>query len=266
MNKVLKHEILIRKDRMGIMPIGALSIAFASYIQGVDTFIESGKTHYGLRKKLKINLGESIKEITLTEENYTDNIISLALKGRMPEVILFSPPNHRLISVLDEVIDMIGEILKLIDINYLESNIDKYIPKFVMLSNGIYYDDTVNYLTESFKFVDENIKEKLIGNFIRATTVQTGTRIEDADSTDFIFGPGTKGSITIAGGSKRTRERVIDLFKRYDYPVIQMEGEEVRRIEFDKAIFNLSTNGVQLSLVYDEERNVHSFTLGDLVH
>lgn len=255
----------LRKDRIGIMPIGALSIAFAGYIHGVDTFIESGKAHYIVGEKLKISLGDEIKKIYLTEENYTNNITSLALNGRLPEMILFSPPNHRLMSVLNEVINMIFGIIEPRRIN-LEDDIINYIPKFVMLSNGIYYDDVMIYLTKRFKSVDDNVREKIKGNFVRATTMQTGTRLEGEDSLkEPIFVPGTKSSITIAGGSKESRKRIIELFNKFGYPVSEMEGEEVRRIEFDKAIVNLSANAVQLSLLYDEEGKVHNYTLGDLV-
>lgn len=87
----------MKKGRIGIMPIGALSIAFANYIQGIDTFIESRKSHYSIGRKLTIYIDNEIKEITLTNENYTNDINSL-INGRMPEIILFSPPNHRLMS------------------------------------------------------------------------------------------------------------------------------------------------------------------------
>ena len=262
-NNISQKEDFLIKDRIGIMPIGALSVAFVSYIQGVGTFIESGKTHYKIGDKLKIFLHNEIKEIVLTEENYTDNIMSLAINGRLPEIILFSPPNHRLISVLDEVIDMIGEILKLRNINCVESNIDKYIPKFVMLSNGIYYDDVMSYLTKNFENTDENIREQIKGNFVRATTHQTGTRMES--DIGYVFKPGTKGGITITGGSKESRERVISLFKKYDYPVSEMEGEPVKRIEFDKAVINLSANAVQLSLLFGDDGKIRDLTMGDLV-
>jgi hypothetical protein len=251
------------------MPIGALSVAFASYIEKVDTFIESRKTHYSVGKILKIQLGYKIKEIILTEENYTNNINSLTIYGRLPEVILFSPPNHRLISVLDDVINMISEILEQRFVNLDDTgDIGQYIPKLVMLSNGIYYDEVMSYISKIFimKGMKDDIREKIKGNFIRATTMQTGTRLEGEDShKEPVFVPGTKSSITIAGGSKESRKRIIELFNKFGYPVSEMEGEEVRRIEFDKAIVNLSANAVQLSLLYDEEGKVHSYTLGDLV-
>lgn len=48
------------------MPIGALSIAFTKYID-IDTFIESGKPHYGIGKKIKIYTEDKIimKEFVL---------------------------------------------------------------------------------------------------------------------------------------------------------------------------------------------------------
>jgi uncharacterized phage-associated protein len=131
-----------------------------------------------------------------------------------------------------------------------------------MLSNGIYYDDVMIYLTKRLKSVDENVREKIKGNFVRATTLQTGIRIES--DMEPIFKPGTKSSITIGGGFKDSRERIIFLFNKFSYPVFEMEGVEVRRIEFDKAIINLSANGVQLSLFLDKGK-IHRFTFGDLV-
>lgn len=258
----LKHDIFLRKNRMGIMPIGALSIAFSSYLQGVDTFIESGKTHYGIGKKLKIDSDGEIREIILTEENYTNNITTLALHGKIPEVILFSPPNHRLMLVVDEVFDMIYNILESGYINSI-SDIDKYIPRFVMLSNGIYYDEVMMIFRKIFESLEEDIVEEIKGNFIRATTLQSGVRMKSGD--EIVFKPGTKGSIIIAGGSKVSRDRVITLFKKFDYPVFEMEGVEVRRIEFDKATMSLSANGVQLSLILTDEGKIRSLTLGDLV-
>lgn len=65
--------IIVRKDKIGIMPIGALNIAFANYIR-IDTFIESRKTHYRVGEKLKIYSYDEPKEIILTEKNYTNNI------------------------------------------------------------------------------------------------------------------------------------------------------------------------------------------------
>jgi ketopantoate reductase len=280
----------IRKDKIGIMPIGALSIAFASYIQGVDTFIESKKNHYKIGDKLKIYLDNEIREIILTEENYTNNI-SLLIKpqlnksfptkvghkklskpqlklsnGRMPEVILFSPPNHRLLSTLDEIIITIGKILELRhyrdDIDKIDNyDTDNFLPKIVMLSNGIYYDDIINYINKKFEHLEDSTKEKIIGNFIRATTHQTGIRIKSG--TDIVFKPGTKSNVTIAGGSEESRKRIITLFKKYGYTIFEMD--EVRRIEFDKAIINLSTNGVQLSLIFDDKNQIQQLTYGDII-
>lgn len=253
----------IRKNRIGIMPIGALSIAFANYIQEVDTFIESGKTHYGVGKKLKIYSGGKTNEIIFTEENYTNNIALLALNGKMPELILFSPPNHRFMSVVDDVIDMIFRILESEHINF-RSDINKYIPKFVMLSNGIYYDEVLSYITTKLKSMGQDTPEEIKGNFIRATTLQSGVRVDS--SSGFVFIPGTKSSITIAGGSKESRDRIIDLFMKFDYPAFEMEEVEVKRIEFDKATMSLSANGVELSLILNNDGNPRSLTLGDLVH
>jgi len=231
-------------------------------LQGVDTFIESGKTHYGIGKKLKIDSDGEIREIILTEENYTNNITTLALHGKIPEVILFSPPNHRLMLVVDEVFDMIYNILESGYINSV-SDINKYIPRFVMLSNGIYYDEVIMKFRKIFESLEEDIVEEIKGNFIRATTLQSGVRMKSGD--EIVFKPGTKASIIIAGGSKVSRDRVITLFKKFDYPVFEMEGVEVRRIEFDKATMSLSANGVQLSLILTDEGKIRSLTLGDLV-
>ena len=101
------------------------------------------------------------------------------------------------------------------------------------------------------------------GNFIRATTLQSGVRIKSGD--EIVFKPGNKASIIIVGGSKVSRDRVITLFKKFDYPVFEMEGVEVRRIEFDKATMSLSANGVQLSFISTDKGNFQSLILGDLV-
>lgn len=201
----------MKKGRIGIMPIGALNIAFASYIQGIDTFIESRKTHYNVGRKLTICIDNEKKEITLTNENYTNDINSL-VNGRMPEIILFSPPNHRLMSTLDQVIAM---FLKILEQNAV-------IPKLVMLSNGIYYDDVMNHVTTNFGSIDNNIREKIKGNIIRGTTLQTGIRIESEKNGRYtIFKPGTKGSITIAGAKNLEKElsyylrNIITLFLKW---------------------------------------------------
>lgn len=259
----LKPDIYqTRKSRIGIMPIGALSMAFTNYIRGVDMFIESGRPRYGVGKKLKIAVGGEIKEINLSEENYTDTISLLALSGKMPEVILFSPPNHRLMLVIEEVIKMIRMIA---NTGYLTSkdDINRYIPKFVMLSNGIYYDEVMRCITKSFKSIGEDIVEELKGNFVRATTLQTGDRI--GRGAEAVYKSGPKEGVTLAGGSKEVRNKIIALLKKYDYPVFETMGVEVRRVEFDKAIGSLSANGVQISLIVNNEGKLRSLTLGDLV-
>lgn len=162
---------------------------------------------------------------------------------------------------------MIGKTLEYVvsikqhdDINNIDFN--SYIPKFMMLSNGIYFDEVTNYITKIFEYLDGNIIEEIKGNFIRATTHQTGIRMKENE--DNIFKPGSKGNITIAGGSKQSRERIINLLgHKADYPVYDM-GIEYRKIEFDKALINLSLNAVQLSFLFDDEDTVRSLNYGDL--
>jgi len=143
--------------------------------------------------QIKIAVGEEIREIILTEENYTDNISSLALNGKMPEVILFSPPNRRLMLVIEEVIKMIKMIVNAGHLNSRD-DFDKYIPKFVMLSNGIYYDEVMRRITKSFESIGEDMVEEMKGNFVRATTLQTGDRI--GSGAEAVYKPGPKESIT----------------------------------------------------------------------
>lgn len=255
---IMVRQNKIIRNKIGIMPIGALSIAFTKYMD-IDTFIESGEPHYGIGKKIKISTEDKIIEIVLTEENYAENISSLNL---IPEVVLFSPPNHRLILAIEEIIYTIEKIIRTGYIN-LKNDVDVYIPKFVMLSNGIYYDQVIEYITKNLKYVEKDILEEIKGNFVRATTLQSGVRTGIGE--DIIFIPGQKGNINITGGSKSVRDKIISLFNKYDYPIFDMGDVEVRNVEFEKALLSISSNGVQLSSILDDKDRFRSLTLGDLI-
>jgi hypothetical protein len=81
---------------------------------------------------------------------------------------------------------------------------------------------------------------RVVGRLLRGVTIQTGLR--DGSGAAAVYYPGPRGITQLAGGDERARKRVADLLRGRGGWFEVAEQSSVTRLEFDKAMVNLTAN------------------------
>lgn len=193
-------------------------------------------------ERKKIYLNEREEEVTQgITVAYANDIIAGLKKGFLPEFIVLAPMNTRLESQLDEIILLIEILYRAGKIDSPQS-IAKFLPKFILSSNGILYEEFLDRLGKYLAMSD--VPQELIatikGYFFRGTLQQTARIIEE----EYIFGP--PGSFKIAGGNENMRRILVE---RLGSGKLQIHdtGDDVPYTEYQKGLINFIANVVPLA-------------------
>jgi hypothetical protein len=162
----------------------------------------------------------------------------------LPEVLLLCPNPDQLPEVLHTFVQLI-ERLHAADgkINTAD------LPIIVLASNGIYYQRLRQQFIEQLEEATllgrlpdlwPDIMPRIVGHLLRGVTIQTGLR--DGAGADAVYHPGPPGITRLAGGDVQMRVRACTLLQGRGGWFELSDQSSATRLEFDKAIVNLSAN------------------------
>lgn len=132
------------------------------------------------------------------------------------------------------------------------------LPAIVLASNGILDASVRERLTQAISFIVENegVRDELVkawlGKTVRDLSYLSGVR--EGFGTQAVYRPGKGGAIVLCGGSKETRERVMELTTGKESVRFIDGKEETQEREWRKAYTNLMTNVVGLLLSVDKRK------------
>jgi hypothetical protein len=81
---------------------------------------------------------------------------------------------------------------------------------------------------------------RLVGRLLRGVTIQTGQR--DGSGADAVYRPGPLGRTRVAGGDAAIRARTVELLVSLGEWFEMGDEASPTRVEFDKALVNLTAN------------------------
>ena len=269
----------LNKGHIGILPSGALGVSFFYHLTGKlkhndgSVYLlerRGSKSAQALRKNgaIDIDTPEGIKSLS-TAEILKPDLLTCYQSGFLPEVVLICPNP-------DQILGTITTIVELLVLQYEQGQIsspNESLPLFVLASNGIYFQrfrqifiEKIEEATLFARLPDlwPDIIPQVVCRLLRGVTIQTGLRIGSGART--IYRPGMKGRTQIAGGNPSTRDICTTILAERGAWVEQAANSSPTRLEFDKALVNLSSNLIGQLLAIDAEGNFQALTIGEMLN
>jgi hypothetical protein len=244
---------LLRRDTVGIVPAGALGVAFFYYLtdrlQRIDGSValleRTGSASGSILRQggvLRVQTAEGLREIW-DAQIWQPDLIECAGRGSLPEILLVCTQPDQLLQFLASVVRLLETL------HAAGREIIRNLPTLILCSNGIYFQRTRQFLLE--KLEEATLLGRLpdlwpvmmpmiIGKLLRGVTIQTGHR--EGAGADAIYRPGSRGRTRLAGGDPEIRARASDLLSHKGGWFEVAPDPSPTRAEFDKALVNLTVN------------------------
>lgn len=268
----------LNKGDIGILPAGALGVSFFYHLTGklkqLDGSVyllerRGSKSAQALRKNGEINIDtpQGIKSLS-TEEILKPDLLSCYRSGFLPEVVLICPNPDQLLGTITTIV----ELLVLVYEQGQISSPNESLPLFILASNGIYFQrfrqifiEKIEEATLFARLPDlwPDIIPQIVCRLLRGVTIQTGLRIGSGAKT--IYRPGLKGRTQIAGGNATNRKRCTTILAERGAWFEEAANSSATRLEFDKALVNLTVNLLGQLLAIDSQGHFQPLTVGEIL-
>lgn len=269
---------IIRHGTVGIVPAGALGVAFYFHLtrelREVDDrvfFMERVGSASGaaLRQRgaLRIAQGGEVREVS-HPAMWAPDLLRCADRGELPEVLLVCTQPDQLLGGVTNVVLLLE---RLHDAGTLDREVSQ-LPSFVLCSNGIYFQRVRQFLIEKLeestllgRLPDlwPEMMPRIVGRLLRGVTIQTGQR--EGAGPEAIYRPGPSGRTRIAGGDIAQRERVAALLTARGGWFEVAATATPTRVEFDKALVNLAVNLLGQIEAIDPAGNFRLLTIREIL-
>jgi hypothetical protein len=240
---------------VGVLPIGALGVAFYYYLtEGAScapdrvVFLSRRTGAAGERwregSSLSIDSGTGRRDIPLAGK-LAGSLPEAAREGRLPGIVLVCTNP-------DQLFDVISEYAGVVEHEHREKRLlagKARLPLLVLCANGIYYQrirrSFIELLEESTllgRLPDlwPHLMPFVVGRLMRGVTIQTAVRKGEGPTA--VYRPGPPGRTLLTGGDPLARAAAVRTLTRCGGCFEDAGKEQPTRVEFNKALVNLSTN------------------------
>lgn len=244
----------VREGTIGILPAGALGVSLFYHLtreltnnDGAVFFLEcaGSQSAKALREKgaLAIAGRNEVRRLSAATLLRGD-LLTAFEQSALPEVLLLCPNPDQLPAILNTVVQLLE---RMNDQHALTPEID--LPILVLSSNGIYYQRLRQQFIERLEEATllgrlpdlwPDLMPRIVGRLVRGVTIQTGLR--DGAGANAVYVPGPPGITRLAGGDQLVRQRAYELLRERGGWFELARNSSATRLEFDKAMVNLSTN------------------------
>lgn len=265
---------LLRPGTVGILPVGALGVAFYHYLtqkapDGRVYFVEregsmSGRA-FRERGRLTLQLEDARVKV---RTRCRPTLLECAAEGDLPEVLLVCTQPDKLLEVLSSTV----RLLEYLHAHHPAEELSANLPTLVLCSNGIYFQRVRQFLLERLeestlfgRLPDlwPETMPRIVGKLLRGVTIQTGQR--EGVGIEAAYRPGSSGRTRLAGGSADVRQRCAELLTELG-GWFEVAGQmSPTRVEFDKALVNLSVNLLGQLCAIDERGEFRLLTIGEIL-
>jgi hypothetical protein len=264
------------KDSVGILPAGALGVSFFYHLTKQLTQVDdqvyllerensSSSQILKASKEIAIATSETIKYLP-TAKILKPDLLSCFELNFLPEIVLICSNPDQLLSIISTTVELLirvseeGELLQL------------PFPYLILCSNGIYFQrfrqifiEKIEEATLFGRLPDlwPDIMPRIVSRFLRGVTIQTGVREDSKGHT--IYRPGQRGRTQITGGDITSRQRCCEILAQSGAWFELAPNISPTRIEFDKALVNLSINLLGQLMSIDAQGNFQVLTIGEIL-
>lgn len=269
----------MRRGTIGILPVGALGVGFLFHLTRELTEIsdqqvvflerQGSRSAQALRQAGEIVVAAADRIYQLpTQTLLKPDLVTCHQSGELPEVVLICPNPDQILGVITTVVQVVEQISVQGD---LEAE-DLPLPLLVLCANGIYFQQVrqvlIEKLEESTLFgrlpdLWPELMPRIVCRLLRGVTIQTGVRRGSGQAT--IYYPGPRGLTRLAGGSEGTRQRCHQILTERGGWFEIATGSTPTRLEFDKALVNLSCNLLGQIYAIDASGSFRSLTVGQIL-
>jgi hypothetical protein len=243
----------VREGTIGILPAGALGVAFFYHLTRQLTHDDGSVFFVGRRgsasgealkraSELRIAVGSNVRGIS-TESRLRGNLLELFDARALPEVLLVCTNPDQLGDILGAVVRLLERMNECGELAALD------LPVLVLAANGIYFQRLRQQFIERLEEATllgrlpdlwPGLMPRIVGRLLRGVTIQTGLR--DGSGTAAVYYPGPRGITRLAGGAEDARQRTFQLLRDRGGWFEVAPHSSATRLEFDKAMVNLTTN------------------------
>lgn len=254
---------------VGILPPGALGVSFFYHLSDQGGFIDGqvmllerrgSVSSSTLRSQESFQIARGSEILALpTATILQGDLLSCQRQGTLPEVLLVCPNPDQLLEVITDLVELI-----------VRGGVED-LPIVVFSANGIYFQRLrqafIEKLEEATLFgrlsdLWPDPMGQIVGRILRGVTMQTGLR--EGSGTSTLYRPGPRGLTRIAGGDLESRQRALAILTSRGGWYELAEGCSPTRIEFDKALVNLSCNLMGLLLAIDDQGHFQLLSLASI--
>jgi hypothetical protein len=240
---------------LGVLPIGALGVAFYYYLSAGASpssdrvvFLSRRASKEGARWReepmLAIETAMGRRDVSLAGK-MAGSLPEAAKNGRLPEIVLVCTNP-------DQLFDVIAEYAAVVENEHREKRLlagRARLPLLVLCANGIYYQRVrrsfIELLEESTllgRLPDlwPDLMPFVVGRLMRGVTIQTAVRRGEGPTA--VYRPGPPGRTLLTGGDPAARAAAARTLTRCGGWFEDAGAEQPTRVEFNKALVNLSIN------------------------
>jgi len=269
---------LLRPGTIGILPAGALGVAFYHHLtrklREVDERVffiarRGSASSEALRSaaRLRVSVDGAIRELTHAAL-WAPDLLASAEAGALPEVVLVCTQPDQLLGAIAHAVQLIEWLHHT---GRLGDDAAEF-PAFILCSNGIYFQRVRQFLLEK---LEEStllgrlpdlwpaLMPRLVGKFLRGVTIQTGQR--EGAGADALYRPGPPGRTLLTGGDPAVRQRCAELLGARGGWFEVAPQSSPTRVEFDKALINLSVNLLGQLAAIDHDGSFRPLTVAEIL-
>lgn len=266
-----------RSGTVGITPAGALGVAFfyhltgrLSRLDGSVCFIQrdgsSSAAAMRTAGSLRIKEDGEVREVK-APACFRQTLVECARENWLPEVLLVCTQPDQLLALLTGWV----RLFEWLHAEEGSTAIDE-LPALVLASNGIYFQRVRQFLIERLeegtlfgRLPDlwPELMPRLVGRLLRGVTIQTGQR--EGNGPAAVYRPGPRGRTRVAGGDVAIRTRTVELLASFGGWFEVGDEASPTRVEFDKALVNLTANLLGQLAAIDDSGGFHRVTAGEML-
>jgi hypothetical protein len=258
---------------VGILSLGALGVAFHHHLTANDP--AGGRTAFLLRKPgerwgadsvLVTETAAGTRTVPLAEL-LAGTLPEAAARGILPGVILVCTNPDQL---FDVVVDFVAVVVAEHRAGRLEAGTAQ-LPLLVLCANGIYFQrlrSTFIELLEEATLLGRlpdlwpATMPRIVGRLMRGVTIQTALRRGSGGAA--VYRPGPSGRTLLTGGDKAARAEAVRLLSGFGGWFEDAGDLPPTRVEFNKAMVNLTSNVVGLLTAVDAEGRFRVMTVAEI--
>ncbi len=263
---------------VGILPPGALGVSFfyhltrqLTQLDGLVYFLErqSSASTQGLRSSgfMLIATHQQTHSVP-TDAILKPDLLTCYRSGFLPEVVLVCPNPDQLLDVITTAVELLVQIHE--QGKLLQETMP--FPLLVLCSNGIYFQRVRQIFIEKIEEATlfgrlpdlwPVTMPQIVSRLLRGVTLQTGLRSESGART--VYRPGPRGLTQIAGGDATSRKRCCQVLAGRGGWFEEALNSSATRLEFDKAMVNLTSNFLGQIYAIDSRGTFQALTVGEIV-